>query len=332
MDYTLSEDASVWTIVVTHNSESVIFACLTSLECATRSTRIVVVDNGSTDSTVGLVRRDFPNVLVHSGANIGFAGGCNIGVLLAGDDADAFLFLNPDASVSPTCLERLLNALENDEGFAVVSPKILHSESGLIEYAGALLDFENLNFGVVTSEVGGEVTSTTFETGRPAGAAMLVRKSSLDVVGPMDASYFLYWEECEWATRVHRHGLKVGYVSDAIALHSLSHSTGGEGSKVFEYYYTRNLLRLVAEAGHVSKLGSLRRLSPTLIRRLRGMADPQKLPTLARRLRGIANPQSLRFLVTAACFESLGVLDFLLGKHGHRARLPSLRVQSTNLE
>jgi GT2 family glycosyltransferase len=148
----------------------------------------------------------------------------------------------------------------------------------------------------------------------------------------MDASYFLYWKECEWAARVHRHGLKIGYVSDAIALHSLSHSTGGEGSRVFEYDYTRNLLRLVAEAGHMSKLGSLRRLLPTLTRRLRGIADPHKLPTLADRLRGIADPHILRSLIMTAYFESLGVWNFYLGRNGHRAGLPPLQVQSSILE
>jgi GT2 family glycosyltransferase len=316
MDDTLSDDASVWTIVVAHNAESVIFECLSSLESATSSTKIVVVDNGSTDSTVDVVRRDFPNVTVHQGTNLGFAGGCNVGVLAAGDAADAYFFLNPDASVTPTCLEQLLNALDSDEELAVVSPKIVHPESGLIEYAGALLDFENLKFGVLTSEGQGDVrTATTWETGRPAGAAMLVRKSSLDVVGPMDASYFLYWEECELAVRFRRHGLKIGYVSEAVALHSLSHSTGGMGSKIYEYYYTRNLLRLVAETGHVSKAASFRRLVPTLIGRLKGIAA-----------------HNWRLLVTAASFEALGVWDFFRGKNGHRPGLPPLQIQRSVLE
>jgi hypothetical protein len=305
LDDPLIVGSSIWTIVVTHNSERVISTCLKSLEAATISSRIVVVDNGSKDATIDIVKRNFPNVIVCQEANLGFAGGCNRGILLADDDAEAFFFLNPDASVSSNCLEQLAKSLDGDEGLAVVSPKILHPESKLIEYAGALLDFENLNFGLFNS---GEVHSgqTTQETGRPAGAAMLVRRSSLDTVGPMDASYFLYWEECEWAARFHSKGLKIGYVPDATVLHSLSHSTGGIGSKVYEYYYTRNLLRLVGEVKHLSRTATLLHLLPLLVRRLRGMLVSHQI----------------MLLITTVRFRALGAWDFLRGRSGHRTGLP----------
>jgi GT2 family glycosyltransferase len=305
LDNPLTVGSSIWTIVVTHNSESVISTCLKSLEAATISSRIVVVDNGSKDATIDIVKRNFPSVIVCREANLGFAGGCNRGILLAGDDAEAYFFLNPDASVSSKCLEQLAKSLDENEGLAVVSPKILHPESKQIEYAGALLDFQNLSFGAFNS---GEVHcgQTTQETGRPAGAAMLVRRSSLDTVGPMDASYFLYWEECEWAARFHSNGLKIGYVPDATVLHSLSHSTGGIGSKVYEYYYTRNLLRLVQEVKHLSRPATILHL----------------LPLLSRRLRGILVSRQLILLTTIVRYRALGMWDFLRGRDGHRAGLP----------
>jgi GT2 family glycosyltransferase len=301
----LTVGSSIWSIVVTHNSERVISTCLKSLETATISSRVIVVDNGSKDATVDLIKRSFPNVIVCQEANLGFAGGCNRGILLAGDDAEAYFFLNPDASVSSKCLEKLATSLDRDEGLAVVSPKILHPESNQIEYAGALLDFENLNFGAFNPE-DVDCGQTTQETDRPAGAAMLVRRSSLDAVGPMDASYFLYWEECEWAVRFHSNGLKIGYVPDATVLHSLSRSTGGIGSKVYEYYYTRNLLRLVKEVKHLSRPATVLHL----------------LPVLTRRLRGILVSHQIALLTTIVRYRALGVWDFLRGRDGHRAGLP----------
>jgi GT2 family glycosyltransferase len=303
----LSNTLSIWTIVVTHNAETVIATCLSSLEASTVPTKILLIDNGSEDATIELVKRDFPSVIVDAGVNLGFPGGCNRGVLLAGDDATAYFFLNPDAEVSPTCLEQLLNALNENNQLAVVSPTVRHPESGLIEYAGAMLDFANLDFGIIGyGEVDLEAFRGMDQTGRPTGAVMLVRRSSLDAVGPMDASYFLYWEECEWAWRFIRNGFQIGYVPDAMVLHSRSHSTGGSGSKIYEYYYTRNLLRLVAEVKELSKFATLRQL----------------LPFLAHRLKEIASRRKMKPFVTAVYFDFLGIVDFLRGRYGPHAGLP----------
>lgn len=308
----MSERASISTIVVTHNSEKFISACLASLEASATATNIVLVDNGSEDATLDIVRRDFPNVAAVQVLNLGFAGGCNHGVRLAGDGVEAYFFLNPDASVTSSCLEKLVHSLQNDDELAVVSPTICHPDIGYIEYAGARLDFDNLDFEVLGSEeLGRRTTTETIETGRPAGAAMLVRRASLEAVGLMEESYFLYWEECEWASRFQKKGLKVGYVPDAVVFHTPNHSTGGVGSKIYEYYWTRNMLRLVEEVRGGSKIDTLRSLFPLLIRRLRDMAHQRDFISLA----------------TAVRFDILGVVDFLRGKSGHRRGLPSKRVR-----
>jgi len=308
----LSKPATVATIVVTYNSEKVIAACLASLESSATPTKVVLVDNGSDDATLDIVSRDFPNVVAVPARNLGFAGGCNYGVNLAGDEVDAYFFLNPDASVTSTCLEKLLNSLAYDESVAVVSPTILHPETGQIEYAGARLDFDTLDFEVLISiDSGAKNAVGTIDTGRPGGAGMLVRRSSLEAVGPMDESYFLYWEECEWASRFHRNGLKVGYVPDAVVFHTPHHSAGGAGSRIYEYYWTRNVLRLVEEVEGGSKLRTLRRLRPVLTRRLRDLAHLREFALLA----------------TAIPFDALGVLDFFRGKSGHRQGLPPSRAR-----
>jgi len=296
--------------VVTYNSESVILSCLESIQASTVPSRIVVVDNGSTDATLDIIKR-FPNIEIYSEANRGFAGGCNRGIQIAGSDYEAYFFLNPDARVTPTCLHLLMEALDEDAKFAVVSPTIFDPESGQVQYAGASLDFETMNFAVLTSQ---EIVSegASRETGRPSGAAMLVRRTSLEVVGPMDDSYFLYWEECEWAARFHSRGWKIGYVPSAEVFHSSSHSTGGTGSKVYEYYYTRNVLRLVSEYKHFSRPQGILHV----------------LPFIVRRLWTITSRRHVRRLLDAIRFDALGVLDFLRGRTGHRVGLPPISVPS----
>jgi GT2 family glycosyltransferase len=271
--------------------------------------RIVVVDNGSSDATIEIITRHFPQIEVYAGVNLGFAGGCNRGIRKAGSNFAAYFFLNPDARVAPDCLDRLQMSLDDDATFAVVSPTILDSESGYVQYAGAFLDFETMNFGVVTSsEIVDQGPSR--ETGRPSGAAMLVRTTSLEAVGPMNDSYFLYWEECEWAARFHSHGWKIGYVSTAKVFHESSHSTGGTGSKIYEYYYTRNVLRLVSDFKNMSRLETILHVSPFIVRRFRM----------------IASRRYLKRLFDAVRYDALGVFDFLRGRTGHRVGLPPISI------
>ena len=66
-----------------------------------------MIDNGSSDASVELVALHYPNVEVHAGVNLGFAGGCNLGMRFAGGEFAAYFFVNPDTTISPTCLERL---------------------------------------------------------------------------------------------------------------------------------------------------------------------------------------------------------------------------------
>jgi GT2 family glycosyltransferase len=301
------EATSLCSIVVTYNSESVILSCLESLQASTISSRIIVVDNGSNDATLELVAENFPYIEVHTGSNLGFAGGCNRGLRLAGRDFSAYFFLNPDARVSPTCLDRLKKSLDEDSTFAIVSPTILEPTSGLVLYAGANFDLQTLNFELITSPDIAD-NSSTIETGRPAGAAMLVRKTSLEAVGPMNDSYFLYWEECEWAARFRSAGWKIGHVPNAKVLHSVSHSTGGIGTRVYEYYFTRNVLRLVSEFRHMSRSESVIRV----------------LPLILHRLRVIASRRQVMRLLDAVRFDALGALDFLRGREGHRVGLPPI--------
>lgn len=270
-----------------------------------------MVDNGSSDATVKVIRQHFPHIEVYPGVNLGFAGGCNRGIRIAGPDFAAYFFLNPDARVAPECLGQLQTSLDEDPTFAVVSPTIVDPESGFVQYAGAFLDFDTMNFGVVTSLEVVEKGAPR-ETGRPSGAAMLVRGTSLEAAGPMDDSYFLYWEECEWAARFHSLGWKIGHVPAAKVFHVPSHSTGGTGSKIYEYYYTRNVLRLVSESKNMSRWRSILHVSPFIVRRFRM----------------IASRRHVKRLIDAIRFDALGVLDFLRGRSGHRVGLPPISIPS----
>ena len=137
--------------------------------------------------------------------------------------------------------------MEADPELAVVSPTIFNGSSADIWYAGADLDlmrsrYDHLNWNQPDMKRPGAT-----HTGRPTGCAMLVRRTVVDEVGYMDPSYFLYWEETEWTLRFKEAGHLVGFVPQATAKHFISTTTGGSGSKIYEYYFLRNRLRLFNE-------------------------------------------------------------------------------------
>ena len=119
-------------VIVTHNSARYIDSLLDSLPAATDglSSRVVLVDNGSTDGTVGVVKRRPRINCVEAGGNLGYAGGINLGRSRAGDYA-ALAVLNPDLVLGAGALRHLFAALvEQQVGIAV--PRLLNEDGTLI--------------------------------------------------------------------------------------------------------------------------------------------------------------------------------------------------------
>ena len=310
-DPQLSDHSSekISAVIVTHDSALTIRACLDSLYQASMPMSIVVVDNASTDGTVELVKGQYPDVeLFQSVENLGFPGGCNAAMRIAQEQGvDFYFFLNPDARVEANCPNQLFQRLQDDEQLAFACPLIVDTFSGRIWYAGARFDLEATNFfhhGL------GEYNTGQFDhiskTGRPTACAMMVRRSAVDEIGMMDESYFLYWEETEWACRFIRRGYGVGLCPTAMAYHIGAHSTGGAGSPLYEYYYSRNELRFVADITTKGKLSTTISFAPELSRRIASAAYRRGVPA------GLGVARS----VTLATF------DFWRNRYGRRPGFP----------
>src|SRR5207249_5549407 len=133
-------------IVVTYNSRRHISACLASLARSTiRPDEIIVIDNNSADGTADFVRRTFPEAtLLDFWDNRGFAEGNNRAFRIA--TGRFWFLLNPDATVAPDCLERLLEVVEKEPRIGVAVPKVLLArEPCIINSAG--LNVNGIGYG-----------------------------------------------------------------------------------------------------------------------------------------------------------------------------------------
>jgi GT2 family glycosyltransferase len=225
--------AEVAAVVVTYNSGSDISLLIDDLRLAAcdRAIRLIVVDNQSTDDTVDIVRAHDDIVLVESGGNLGYAGGINAGLPLAGD-CDAVLILNPDLALAPEAVARLLTAADEARVGAVV-PLILDEhgatycslrrEPTLTRAIGDALFGSKMwrNRPAFLSEIDYRPASYTekHDVDWATGAAVLVPAAVAREVGDWDEEFFLYSEETDYFRRIRESGRRVRFEPSAAVKH-----------------------------------------------------------------------------------------------------------------
>ena len=192
--------------------------------------RVIVVDNGSADDTVKRVR-DHPEVVcVETGANLGYAGGINVGRQHAGQ-CRALAVLNPDLILEPGALREMFTALD-DPTVGLVVPMLLDFEGHRYPslrreptLASAIGDaLFGHHFGRRPGRLSEIVRAESAYGYRhpvdwAVGAVMLISAACDRVVGVWDERFFLYSEEVDYAARVRAAGFRVDYVPQARARH-----------------------------------------------------------------------------------------------------------------
>jgi N-acetylglucosaminyl-diphospho-decaprenol L-rhamnosyltransferase len=226
--------ADVSVVVVTWNALPWLEQCLESV----RGREIVVVDHGSTDGTVELVRERFPDVRLIEQENKGMGGGNNAGMRAAG--GRYFFLLNSDAWVVDDALDRLVAFADEHPEAAVVGPKLLNTDGTLQRSARGeptlwRLATEYLFIRKLAPRSkrlnplyrGDFGHDRVEEVDWLFGPALLVRKEAADAVGLFDEDFFMFSEEVDWMTRFRRAGWTVVFFPDAEVVHVGGASHGG---------------------------------------------------------------------------------------------------------
>jgi N-acetylglucosaminyl-diphospho-decaprenol L-rhamnosyltransferase len=250
-------------VVVTHNALPWIEQCLESV----RGEEVVVVDNGSTDGTVALVREQFPQAQLVEQENLGLAAGWNAGMAAA--SGRYFLILNSDAWMTDGSLERLVAFADARPDAAVVGPRLLNTDGTLQRsvrgfptlwrLATEYLFLRKLapRSGLLNAfYAGGFDHDQVRDVEVVMGACMLVRREAVEQVGPLDETFFLFSEETDWCWRFGQGGWKVVFFPGAECVHVGGASHGG---RLFREN-VRGHLRFLAKHRGISYAERARRL------------------------------------------------------------------------
>ena len=225
-------DASV--VVVTHNALPWIERCLESV----RGEEVVVVDNGSGDGTVEVVREQAPDATVVEQENVGLAAGWNRGI--AATSGRYVLILNADAWLTDGSLRRLVAFADEHPEAAIVGPRLLNPDGSLQRSVRGFPTLWRLateyfflrklaprSQALNAFYAGGFAHDEVREADFVMGACMLVRREAIEQVGPLDEAFFLFSEETDWAYRFREAGWKVLFFPGAECVHVGGASHGG---------------------------------------------------------------------------------------------------------
>jgi N-acetylglucosaminyl-diphospho-decaprenol L-rhamnosyltransferase len=203
---------------------------LRSLGAQTRPVEVVLVDNGSSDDSVALARRELPEVKVlELGENLGFGPALNRAI--AAHPADQVILLNNDAEAEPRFVEALLDGL--GAGVDSVAGVLLQERAPeLIDSAGVVADATLMGFDYLHGEPVAAATNASDPLG-PTGGAALYRREALEEVGGFDERIFLYYEDLDLALRIAAAGGRCRLAPEARALHAYSASLGAASARKY---------------------------------------------------------------------------------------------------
>jgi GT2 family glycosyltransferase len=279
-------------VVLSWNGRDDTLACLASLAAVPEpELAVVVVDNGSSDGVGEAVAAAFADVeVVRSEVNLGFAGGCNLGISRALElGADYVLLLNNDVEVDPDFVAALVAEAERRPRAGALCAKVLYLDPpDRIWFAGARFDprsgYNGRQRGYGARDDGR--FDGVVESDRACGAAMLVPRGVFDEVGLFDPELFAYSEDTEWSLRARRAGYAVYVVPASRVWHKISTASGGESSPATLYYGLRNTIAVCERFAPLPPLATARRravlvaahtvqalLSPRRLAGLRAVAE-----------------------------------------------------------
>jgi GT2 family glycosyltransferase len=173
-------------------------------------------------------------IIINTGANLGFAGGNNVGIRFAQSqgNGDYFWLLNNDTVIAKDSLSQLIKVVESDKNIGICGSKLMyyHDPNQLQALGGSYNKYLGTTKFILTEH---DLAGMDYVV----GASMLVSKDFLDKVGLMNEEYFLYYEEMDWATRG-KNKFTLACALKSLVYHKEGATIGGSNRNINQKSYT----------------------------------------------------------------------------------------------
>lgn len=231
-------------IIPNYNGQKFLGDCIDSIhhiDFERKNYEIIVVDNASSDSSSEFILSVYPDViLITAERNLGFAGGCNLGI--KNSSGEYIVLLNNDTVVDPNWLKELTVVADNDQEVAIVGSKLLFMHNPkVIQNAASYLTNRGDGGDIGAYQPDEGQYNTTREVMSVCGASMLIKRTLIERIGALDEDFFAYYEEIDLCYRTRLYGKKIIFAPRSIVYH-VHAATSGEWSPLFTFLVLRNKL------------------------------------------------------------------------------------------
>jgi N-acetylglucosaminyl-diphospho-decaprenol L-rhamnosyltransferase len=236
-------------VIVNWNTRKLLAQCLQSLEDTVQdsSLEVWVVDNASSDDSVAMIRKCFPQThIIANSENVGFVRANNQAI--ARCQGRYVLLLNSDTKALPNALDEMVHFMDTHPNAGVAGARLLNpdgtfqaSHSPFPTLWREFLMLSGLGRRLVRPRYpsyGPGVEEGPRKVGYVEGACLLARREAIDQVGELDERIFMYAEEVDWCYRFAQGGWGIWYLPQVTIIHY-----GGQSSKLRPTHMEAELYR-----------------------------------------------------------------------------------------
>ena len=239
-------------VIVNFNAEKLLQKCISSVYAETKRVPfdIWVIDNNSKDTSVLMVRQNFPQVnLIENKENVGFARANNQAITKC--SGNYILLLNPDTLILKNAIEKTIEFMDGNPEVGICGCKVLN-EDGTLQLACrrsiptpgvAFFRLTGLSKLFPNSKITAKYNLTHLDPDSPhqvdavSGAFLMIRKEVVNGIGLLDERFFMYGEELDWCLRAKKAGWAIMYYPDANIVHYKGECSKFNHRKAaFEFY------------------------------------------------------------------------------------------------
>ncbi|MDD3679373.1 MAG: glycosyltransferase family 2 protein [Candidatus Shapirobacteria bacterium] len=236
-------------IIVSYNTKKLLQDCLESIKHSLAKdsikAQIIIVDNNSSDGTQEYLKQltvdnqKLTIKIVLNDENFGFARAVNQGINQS--DGKHLLLLNSDIRVLTGSIVKLIEVVEKKKNIGLAAPKLLNKDGKTSQPSCYNQPTIKRAFQEYWLKKAGSFEKYLPRGGHPimveavVGAAMLIPRTTIDVVGQWNEAFFMYYEDLDFCQRVRKTGLKVCYVPQAKMIHHHGASSKRKPNKANRY-------------------------------------------------------------------------------------------------
>ena len=246
-------------IIVTYNGAKWIKDSIQSVLNSNQKADIYVIDNNSADNTLEIVRSTSKNaIIVETKQNLGFGRANNMGMQYAIDnDYDFVYLLNQDAYLEADTLEKLINVSQKHPEYGILSPFQMEANKQHLDKNFIRIAFKWQFNANISEDLFFENRADVYQLPVVMAAHWMITRHCLTTVGGFSPTFAHYGEDNNYCDRVYYHGLKVGIVPNARAVHDREYRVDSKQ----KFMYVSAYMGILRVLSNPDSSGLIRRLA-----------------------------------------------------------------------